>query len=156
MAEEPAYRAQQIVDVFAKAAAQDQTRSICVGTEKDCGSKGAADEAKPAFDLEVTFDLNSSRLTHGDKENLDEFAKALKDDRLRSQTFMVEGHTDARGSSEFNLGLSRLRAAAVVQYLTENGIERSQLRAVGYGKSRPKTKDPFDPANRRVETRLAQ
>jgi outer membrane protein OmpA-like peptidoglycan-associated protein len=157
VAAEPAYQAAQIVDLFApKAGADDNTRSVCVGTEKECGPKGVATEDRPTFDLKVTFDLNSIALSGADKENLDQFATALKDDRLRNLAFRVEGHTDARGSAEFNLALSKRRADAVVHYLTEQGVPPSQLKPVGLGKSRPKLPDPFDPANRRVETRVAQ
>jgi outer membrane protein OmpA-like peptidoglycan-associated protein len=51
--------------------------------------------------------------------------------------------------------LSERRAQAVARYLTEHGVEGSKLKAKGYGKLKPKTPDPFDAANRRVETRLA-
>lgn len=49
----------------------------------------------------------------------------------------VEGHTDNVGSDDANLVLSRDRAAAVVEYLVQQGIERARLDADGYGSSRP-------------------
>jgi outer membrane protein OmpA-like peptidoglycan-associated protein len=51
--------------------------------------------------------------------------------------------------------LSERRAKAVEDYLVSRGVEARQLEAHGYGMSRPKTSDPLDGANRRVETRLA-
>lgn len=50
---------------------------------------------------------------------------------------LVEGHTDDRGSDEFNLELSDRRAAAVVTYLAVRGIPPERLRVKGYGEARP-------------------
>ncbi len=52
--------------------------------------------------------------------------------------FTIEGHTDARGSAQLNLGLSQDRADAVQQHLvTEQGIAEFRLRSIGLGSSRP-------------------
>lgn len=66
----------------------------------------------------------------------------------------VGGHTDSRGSDDYNLTLSQSRANAVRQYLIERGVPAAGLTAVGYGETRP-----LDPAmtleayekNRRTE-----
>ncbi|WP_018262563.1 OmpA family protein [Methylobacterium sp. WSM2598] len=152
----PAYTAEDIVKKFAPADPLGKTRGLCIGTHSECNA-GVETRARPtgSFDLVVNFDYNSDQLTGAAKQNLDEFAKALRDDRLRSSTFLVEGHTDARGGEEFNLGLSGRRADAVVRYLSGRGVPAAQLTARGLGKSRPLTDNPLDPANRRVETRLA-
>ncbi len=49
----------------------------------------------------------------------------------------VDGHTDNRASEEHNLDLSRRRAASVVRWLTEHGVESGRLESQGYGPSRP-------------------
>ena len=49
----------------------------------------------------------------------------------------VEGHTDSRGREDANLVLSQARAAAVVQFLTDRGVEPSRLNSIGFGESRP-------------------
>ena len=49
----------------------------------------------------------------------------------------IQGHSDNRGSSEYNAQISRNRARAVIQYLVKEGIEKGRLRAVGYGSSKP-------------------
>lgn len=49
----------------------------------------------------------------------------------------VEGHTDNRGVKAANLKLSEDRAAAVVDFLVSQGIDRSRLESVGYGDQRP-------------------
>jgi outer membrane protein OmpA-like peptidoglycan-associated protein len=153
---QPAYKAQDIIEHFAPANL-GPTRGLCLGTEEECNN--AAAKTKPArpleaFDLVVTFDYNSDVLTNEARQNLDEFSKALKDPKLAGSSFVVEGHTDARGSEDYNLGLSERRAKAVVTYLSEKGVDRAKLEAQGFGKAKPRTSDPFDAANRRVETRL--
>ncbi|MCK6530770.1 OmpA family protein [Myxococcota bacterium] len=66
----------------------------------------------------------------------------------------VQGHTDERGSDEYNLRLSQARAEAVRAYLVRSGIDASRLEARGYGESQPKV-DGHDEsawaANRRVQ-----
>ncbi len=154
------YKADDIVKHFGPAAAAPKpvaTRGLCVGTEAECAKAGHAVEvAKPpsAFDLVVKFKYNSDVLEPDAKLNLDEFAKALKTPQLSSQTFMVEGHTDAAGTPGYNLNLSQRRAQAVVRYLSDHGVNTAKLVAKGYGQSRPVVTDPLSGDNRRVETRL--
>jgi outer membrane protein OmpA-like peptidoglycan-associated protein len=66
---------------------------------------------------------------------------------------VIEGHTDATGSDDYNLSLSQRRAASVKQYLISvHGIDAARLEAVGLGKTRPLyAADPFAPENRRVQ-----
>jgi outer membrane protein OmpA-like peptidoglycan-associated protein len=153
------YKADDIVRHFGPGAAPKVgvTRGLCVGTEAECARAGHAVEvAKPpsAFDLVVKFKYDSDVLEPEAKLNLDEFAKALKTPQLSSQTFMVEGHTDAAGTPGYNLNLSERRAQAVVRYLGERGVSPAKLVAKGYGQSRPVAADPLSGDNRRVETRL--
>jgi len=160
---DPAYKAIDIIQHFAPATPTNlgTGRGLCIGTERECASPatGQATAAKPArplegFDLVVTFDHNSDILTKKARENLDEFSKALNDPQLAASAFMIEGHTDATGTDAYNLTLSERRAAAVVRYLEEKGINADKLQSRGLGKSKPRTTSPFDAANRRVETRI--
>ena len=155
---QPAYRADQIVNLFAPQPdpEEGENRAVCVGTEKECKQQQAKGHLAQSFDLQVTFELNSNSLTGNARQNLDEFAKALGDTRLSSHAFVVEGHTDARGGNAYNMNLSERRAKAVVKYLTEKGVASAKLKPKGYGKLKPKTPDPFEAANRRVETRVAE
>jgi outer membrane protein OmpA-like peptidoglycan-associated protein len=71
--------------------------------------------------------------------------------------FMVEGHTDSDGSNELNQTLSENRAAAVKNYLIENGIATDRLRSTGFGETKPidSNKTAKGKANnRRVEVSL--
>ncbi len=158
---DPAYTADRVIDIFVKdkaaaeaAKAEGKTRSICVGTAADCAGPPA--QTATRFDLLVNFEFNSDRLTQAAKENLDQFAKALRDPRLKGVKFEIDGHTDASGAEAYNLGLSERRANAVVAYLTSLGLDPADLMAKGFGKTKPRVKDPYSPENRRVETHLLE
>jgi outer membrane protein OmpA-like peptidoglycan-associated protein len=150
----PAYTADEIIQKFTPAI-QGATRGLCIGTEADCPGAPSRVES-PVQDLRVTFDLNSATLTSEAKENLDQFALALKDPLLSGHPFSIDGHTDARGAEAYNVDLSMRRAQAVAEYLGSKGIDVTKFDIRGFGKSHPLTEDPFDPANRRVEAHLAQ
>ena len=49
----------------------------------------------------------------------------------------VQGHTDERGDDDYNLDLSRRRAAAVVDYLVAHGVDSKRLTSHGYGETQP-------------------
>jgi outer membrane protein OmpA-like peptidoglycan-associated protein len=151
---DPAYKADTVADFFAKAA-MGKARSICFGTAADCPAPPPSGAAAK-FDLLVNFEFNSDKLTQAAKDNLDQFAKALRDPRLKDQKFEIDGHTDATGAEEYNLGLSERRASSVVAYLAGQGIDASALKAKGFGKSKPRVADPFSGENRRVETHLLE
>lgn len=157
----PTIRANEIIERFSgadlgKARGLGAERKVCVGTETDCGIPPKPALNAPSFDLMIQFALDSDRLTDAAQRNLDEFAAALKAPQLGTFRFAVEGHTDARGSDSHNLDLSRRRAEAVVGYLEAKGIARDRVRPQAFGSARPRTDNPLDATNRRVETRLAQ
>ncbi|MET3900972.1 outer membrane protein OmpA-like peptidoglycan-associated protein [Devosia sp. UYZn731] len=149
MAQE-AYSSKDVVDFFSKEIELGASRGICVGTVEEC------DAQKPAaFDVLVTFDLNSADLTEDAKKNLRQVAAALDDNRLASAAFRVEGHTDALGSERYNDNLSDARAASVADFLMAEGVSQQRITAVGLGEKDPRVPDPYDPINRRVELRLS-
>lgn len=83
----------------------------------------------------IHFDFDKSNLTAQAKDLLKKNAEWLKknpDVRLQ-----VEGHCDARGSIEYNLGLGERRAKAAVDYLKSLGIKGQRLNIISYGKERP-------------------
>lgn len=150
---DPAYKAQDVIEFFhkAKEAKLGATRAICFDDENNC--KTAA--PKP-FDLMVNFEFDSDRLTPAAQTNLGEFAQALHDPQLKGQKFAIDGFTDATGTEVYNQHLSERRAEAVVSYLSVHGVDRASLIAKGFGPTKPRAPDPFDPVNRRVETHLAE
>jgi outer membrane protein OmpA-like peptidoglycan-associated protein len=123
----------------------------------EAGQPGAPVVTNPAsYDLLITFELDSARLTPQARENLDAFVAALRSRALQPYRFLVEGHTDATGPEGYNQRLSERRAASVVDYLVANGIESSRVVSRGFGETRPRLADPDHPENRRVETRRFQ
>lgn len=67
---------------------------------------------------------------------------------------LLAGHTDERGSREYNVALGEHRANAVAQLMRMSGVSRQQVRVVSYGKERPANFGHDDAAheqNRRVE-----
>ena len=100
----------------------------------------------------ITFVAGSSELTGDGKRQALQFLTAIKAPQLASKRFDVNGYTDASGNPATNRTLSQKRAQAVVDFLVNNGANRAQLAAHGYGSD--KLLDPSNPAsaaNRRVE-----
>lgn len=158
---DPAYTADKVINLFLKDKAatdaykaESKTRAICIGTAADCPTPKAP--TTETFDLLVNFDFNSDKLTAAAKQNLEQFAKALQDPRLKGEKFEIDGHTDATGAEDYNQGLSERRANAVVSYLASQGLDASDLIAKGFGKTKPRVADPFSAENRRVETHLME
>ncbi|WP_292174451.1 OmpA family protein [Mesorhizobium sp.] len=153
---DPLQKSEDIVKFFTGAGNLGAARGICVGTEEECNSKNDQNAAstKTGLDMMINFALDSAQLDQTARTELDEFAKALKDNRLSSFSFVVEGHTDASGSDRYNQDLSQRRAKSVAAFLTANGVQATRLEAIGLGKSHPRVADPYDPVNRRVEMRI--
>jgi hypothetical protein len=87
------------------------TRSLTVapGQEREALERGDL----PKVDLCIEFEPNSDRLTAPSKQVLAALAEALKRPELGSNRFAIVGHTDGRGSEQYNQQLSERRAAAV-------------------------------------------
>lgn len=113
------------------------------------------DENKPKIDLKVQFEYNKAVLTDEAKITLTSLANALRAEELKELSFEIIGHTDARGTDEYNQELSENRAQAVVSYLSGvKDIHTSRLKSSGEGESKlVDTSNPEGAENRRVEIR---
>jgi len=113
----------------------------------------ATEPAPPSVDLLVHFEFGSADLTRDARDLLDRLGAALQSSRLGDFRFRVVGDTDAIGSEDSNLKLSRERADAVKAYLVSTlQIAPRRLETMGLGKTQ--LIDPADPnsgANRRVQ-----
>ncbi|MBV8680832.1 MAG: OmpA family protein [Aquitalea sp.] len=108
-------------------------------------------DAPPSVSLAIQFDFNSSHINHGSQLALEHLASALKSPELEHSSFLVEGHTDAKGGAAFNQQLSERRASEVKKTLVALGVAAERLRSAGKGASEPANPvDPFAAANRRV------
>lgn len=105
------------------------------------------------IDLEVYFDYNSAEIVQRAIPDLMELGKALSNPDLRGGTFLLGGHTDAKGGEEYNQKLSERRAAAVKKFLLDKfQLPEDTLVTAGYGKEQLKKPDaPFAAENRRVQ-----
>jgi len=106
---------------------------------------------QPSLDLTIHFDLDSAVIREESKKPLQNLATALKDGRLGSFKFQVEGHTDSRGTAAYNEALSARRAEAVKTFLNTEGVAPDRLVSVGKGFREPlDTVDTKAAINRRV------
>ena len=112
----------------------------------------------PRVDLSsVNFDTGSAQITRGEVDKLSELAQSMgaliSDDP--SETFLIEGHTDAVGSDNSNLALSDRRAESVASALTEfYEIPAENLVTQGYGEQYLKVNtEGAERQNRRVTVR---
>lgn len=100
----------------------------------------------------VNFAFNSSDLTTVAKTNLDKLAEVLANNP--DTNINVYGHTDSKGTDEYNQSLSERRANSVKSYLISKGIASSRIFAIGVGEKEPVATNDTDAGraeNRRVE-----
>lgn len=100
----------------------------------------------------IFFDFDKATLRPESVAELERLKKLLTD--VPSLKIEISGHTDNKGSSEYNKTLSQNRAKAVVDYLISKGIDQSRLRFAGYGFDRPVASNDTDAGrqlNRRTE-----
>lgn len=106
----------------------------------------------------VLFKHNSAELLPMARERLREVAQVLKEYDEGNQ-IVIEGHTDSRGSAEYNRSLSERRARSVRQFLVSEGVAEAIVSALGRGEDEPI--DSNDSAegranNRRVEIEISK
>ncbi len=104
---------------------------------------------------DVYFDFDRSELTEKAKELLAQVAELLlKETRF---TITIEGHTDARGTEDYNFTLGAKRAMKVKEFLAAYGIDGKRMESVSYGKEAPKAEGQTEEAysqNRRANFRV--
>ena len=111
-----------------------------------------------AIDIEVYFPFDSATLTPEAQRALHALGQALQSRDLRPFSYLIAGHTDAKGAAAYNQALSERRAASVRAFLIEEyAIAPDRLLWIGFGEERLKTPhDPYAAVNRRVEVLLMQ
>ncbi len=89
-------------------------------------------------DDKVKFAFGKYALSSDAKSALDAFAEQLKTDN-KNVYIEIQGHTDNRGTSAYNLHLGQERAEAVRDYLNQAGIPLHRMNVISYGETRPVT-----------------
>ena len=104
------------------------------------------------FDSGLLFGFDSSEIQPDSRENLTQLAASLNE--YPDSDIVIVGHTDSRGSEEYNLGLSNRRSEAAKTYLVSQGIPSSRIQAQGRGELEPIADNDLEEGrdqNRRVE-----
>jgi outer membrane protein OmpA-like peptidoglycan-associated protein len=126
---------------------QEQDLHRAIATSETASISRDQDILRATFKGETFFDYDKSTLLPGAYPELRRLSDVLN--KYPQTTIEVGGHTDTRGSEEYNQRLSEQRAQAVKNELIRNGVMDRRINAVGYGESRPISSDHA--MNRRVE-----
>lgn len=100
----------------------------------------------------INFDFDKATLMSSSVELIDKVADILKQDT--SKRYLITGYTDARGNAEYNLNLSKNRAASVIEALIARGVPQSMLKSRGVGQkisyANTQSSDKIREADRKV------
>lgn len=98
--------------------------------------KQDASAAAQATELQdIYFDFDQSAIREDSKKPLNEDAEWFRKHPAAKVT--IEGHTDERGSSEYNLALGQRRARTTRDYLVAVGVAANRISTISFGKERP-------------------
>ncbi len=110
---------------------------------------------KVTFDSGILFAVNKSDLTSTARTNLANLANVLI--KYEDTNILIEGHTDADGSEDYNQALSEKRAGSVTHFLASNQVTANRMSTIGYGENQPISDNETTAgkaANRRVEVAI--
>lgn len=142
-------------DQAAKRARDQFVRDSLAKAQADAAARASAADAanmRAILEAPVLFEYDASDITDASRAALDAKLPILKTNipiRIR-----ISGHTDARGSDEYNLALGLRRAASTRKYLSDRGIAADRIDIVSFGEERPVATGDDDSAyakNRRAE-----
>ena len=103
----------------------------------------------------ILFPTNSTQILSAGQNNLAQLAASLQ--RYPETTVLIVGHTDARGTDQYNMQLSQNRSQSAANFLISRGIAGSRIRTEGRGESEPVASNETDAGmqqNRRVEVAI--
>ncbi len=83
----------------------------------------------------IYFDFDKSNIREDAATTLNVLVDLMK--KYPEMEVEVSAHTDARGPDQYNLSLSKSRAASTLEYLVSKGIDRNRLKSIGYGEMQP-------------------
>lgn len=126
--------------VAAKAAPKDSDGDGVIDELDKCpdtmgGAKVDTVGCMTLVNLNINFDTAKADIKDSYNSRIAEFAKVMNTDKKLKAN--IEAHTDSVGSAPYNQKLSERRAASAVKALTDLGVDKNRLKAVGYGKNQP-------------------
>lgn len=107
------------------------------------------------FESGLLYPYDSADLLPAGRENMRNLAESLSENP--ETEVLIVGHTDSRGSDQYNMGLSLRRADAAADILASYGVPRDRVRTSGRGESEPVATNETDEGrqlNRRVEVAI--
>jgi peptidoglycan-associated lipoprotein len=119
--------------------AQPECDAACMKARNDAAMAEAVKTATATLTATIYFDFDRSDITDESRAKLDAKVPVLTQNT--SVRIRIAGHTDSRGSDEYNLALGQRRAAAAKRYLTDRGIDGSRIEIVSFGEERPTCTD---------------
>jgi outer membrane protein OmpA-like peptidoglycan-associated protein len=125
---------------------EQELRNVAASSEA-ASIRRSEDVLVATFKSETFFDYNSAALLPGGYAEISRVANVLN--KYNQTRIEVGGHTDSKGSEQYNKQLSMRRAEAVKNTLVQQGVNPQRTGTFGYGESRPISSS--DAANRRVE-----
>jgi OOP family OmpA-OmpF porin len=111
---------------------------------------------RDAFD-NLNFEFGKAEIKKDSLPYLDKLADTLI--KAKNWTLEIQGHTDDKGSDQFNLKLSQNRADEVKKYLVSKGVLAETITAKGFGETQPLVPNDSDAnreKNRRVEFKVTK
>ena len=105
----------------------------------------------------LNFEFGKADIKKDSLPYLDKLAETML--KAKNWTLEIQGHTDDKGSDEFNLKLSQSRADAVKKYLVSKGVIADTITSKGFGESVPLVTNDTDAnreKNRRVEFKITK
>ncbi|MFV0477165.1 MAG: peptidoglycan-associated lipoprotein Pal [Parahaliea sp.] len=123
------------------AAAEAEAAARRAAEQAEAGRRAQAEQAQQTLIEEVQrvgnifyFEFDSSTLKPEAQAALDAHIALLK---TNDRNVRLEGHTDERGTREYNMALGERRANAVRDYMVVNGIPNYRIESISYGEEKP-------------------
>ena len=110
------------------------TEAERIANERRAAERTASGVAASIAEL-IYFDYNAAELSEQSRTTLASKAQTLR--THRAIRIRISGHSDSRGSDEYNLALGLRRAAAAKRYLVSLGIADDRIEIVTYGEEQP-------------------
>lgn len=135
-------------------APEPEVDSAALRAEAEAQRRAEVEQRIGEVFVPVYFEFDQSALSGEAKTSLEAIGMLMKD--ASGITVVVEGHTDERGTNEYNLALGERRAQAVRDYLVSYGVDASRFSVLSYGEEKPAEEGKNEAAwskNRRAEFR---
>ena len=126
------------------------------GCSKEKPETDPQPQTAPEAPADSTLNLDALVADTNAKRLLAQVAEILVNENRFIVT--VEGHTDARGTEDYNISLGARRSTVVREFLIAYGVDANRLVSVSYGKERPKVQGTDETAyskNRRAHFRVS-